>query len=59
MKTKLAWRTYFGHVIVAADRNSSGIRWLAQGYDGLKLRADTLEGIKELIRLDRKAHGHG
>lgn len=49
-------RTYFGHVIVRADRNSSGIRWIAQGYTG-KLRADTLAGMRELIRADRAAHG--
>lgn len=39
-----------GVVILPADRNSSGIRWTASLHDGVPLRADTLHGIKQLIR---------
>lgn len=41
-------RTYFGYIIFPAGRNSSGIRW--QSYCNGNLRADTLAGIKRLIR---------
>jgi hypothetical protein len=37
-------------VILPADRNSSGIRWTARLDDGTRLRADTLQGIREMIR---------
>lgn len=42
-------KTYFGVNIYPADMNSSGIRWVAT-YEGEKLRADTLSGIKSLIK---------
>jgi len=41
--------TYFGVNIHPADLNSSGIRWVAT-VNEQKLRADTLDGMKELIR---------
>lgn len=41
--------TYYGVNIWPSDRNSSGIRWTAT-IDGVRLRADTLAGMKELIR---------
>lgn len=42
-------RLYRGILITRAARNSSGIRWHAFGPDG-QLRADTLAGMRELIR---------
>lgn len=42
-------KTYFGVNIYPAAMNSSGIRWMAT-YNGEKLRADTLAGIKSLIK---------
>lgn len=42
-------RTYRGINISAAGSNSSGIRWHAFGPGG-QLRADTLAGMRELIR---------
>lgn len=43
-------RIYRGVWIWPADRNSSGIRWTANAGIGITLKADTLAGIKELIR---------
>lgn len=43
-------RIYRDVVILPADRNSSGIRWTANVGIGITLRADTLQGIRELIR---------
>lgn len=37
-------------VILPADRNSSGIRWTASLHNGTPLRADTLQGMREMIR---------
>lgn len=45
MKTHI----YRGIVITPASRNGSGIRWHAFGPAG-QLRADTLHGMRELIR---------
>lgn len=42
-------REYRGVMIHPAGLNSSGIRWTAR-YDGRALRADTLAGMRELIR---------
>lgn len=42
-------RTYRGVDIFPADRNASGIRWNAR-VAGEYLRADTLQGIKRLIK---------
>ena len=42
-------RTYRGVNIYPAGPNTSGIRWYAHGSAGF-LRADTLAGIKQLIR---------
>lgn len=42
--------TYYGINIWHADRNSSGIRYEAMTRHG-KMRADTLRGIRELIRI--------
>ena len=44
-------RTYYGHIIHPAtgDMRINGFRWWAI-VDGLTCRADTLAGIKELIR---------
>ena len=46
-------RTYYGITIEPAGCNSSGIRWTALTEHGY-LRADTLNGIKELIRREVK-----
>jgi hypothetical protein len=43
-------KEYKGILILPADRNSSGIRWTARLANGDLLRADTLQGIKELIK---------
>jgi hypothetical protein len=45
-------RQYMGVTIDRAGRNSSGIRWTALGTDGY-LRADTLAGIKQLIKKNK------
>lgn len=42
-------RTYFGVIIHPAAPNSSGMRWWAFANQRM-VRADTLEGIKALIR---------
>ena len=42
-------RQYKGITIERASMNSSGIRWTASTGNGLVLKADTLEGIKQLI----------
>lgn len=42
-------RTYYGAVIHRAGPNTSGIRWHAYA-NGRSLRADTLAGIRQLIR---------
>lgn len=42
-------RTYRGVHIHPAERNGSGIRWWAL-VEGQQLRADTLSGMRELIR---------
>lgn len=42
-------RTYYGVTIWPHDPNSMGLRWTAT-IDGTRLRADTLDGIRELIR---------
>lgn len=42
-------RTYYGVLIHPAGRNSTGIRWWSI-VNGRTLRADTLGGIRELIR---------
>lgn len=44
-------RWYYGILIHPAAMNSSGIRWWAFGRRN-RLRADTLNGIKQLIRMD-------
>jgi hypothetical protein len=41
-------RYYFGHHIFRTGRNNMGLRW--EAYVNRVLRADTLDGIKELIR---------
>lgn len=43
-------RTYRGITIWPASRNASGIRWTANMGVGLTLKADTLAGMRELIR---------
>ena len=43
-------RTYYGFTIEPAGVNSSGIRWIAYCGYGRTLKADTLAGIKRLIR---------
>ncbi|USN15585.1 hypothetical protein KIKIMORA_04670 [Brevundimonas phage vB_BpoS-Kikimora] len=43
-------KQYRGVFIHPADLNASGIRWTATAPDGQRLRADTLDGIKRLIR---------
>lgn len=45
--------TYYGVMIHRETSwNSAGLRWWAFGTNG-RLRADTLAGIRELIRHDR------
>lgn len=41
-------RTYYGVSISRTGRNSMGLRW--EAHVNRLLRADTLDGIKELIR---------
>tara|TARA_R110000868_G_scaffold188768_3_gene431546 strand:+ start:9030 stop:9182 length:153 start_codon:yes stop_codon:yes gene_type:complete len=43
-------RRYMGVNIYRASLNSSGIRWYASTGSGWVLKADTLDGIKALIR---------
>jgi len=43
-------RIYRNVVILPAYRNSSGIRWIARLNNGDRLRADTLQGIRQMIR---------
>lgn len=43
-------RTYRGIIISRAGLNGSGIRWIALSPAGGFLRADTLEGMRGLIR---------
>lgn len=43
-------RRYMGVNIYRAGLNSSGIRWNASTGSGLVLKADTLDGIKTLIK---------
>ncbi len=40
---------YMGYIISRAGINSSGVRWCALG-DGIVFKADTLAGIKRLIK---------
>jgi hypothetical protein len=47
-----AIRQYMGTNIYRAGMNGSGIRWYAHG-DGGFLRADTLTGIKQLIKKNK------
>ncbi len=42
-------RQYYGCAIMPADYNSSGIRYTCLCFD-VRLRADTLDGMKRLIR---------
>jgi len=46
-------KTYKGYDIFKHDPNSSGLRWYTYGKE-MKLRADTLQGIKQLINQDIK-----
>ncbi len=43
-------RIYRNVVILPADKNASGIRWTARLHNGDRLRADTLQGIRQMIR---------
>lgn len=43
-------RRYMGVNIYRASLNSSGIRWNASTGSGLVLKADTLDGIRKLIK---------
>lgn len=47
-------REYMGVSILSAGPNSSGIRWNANMGIGITLKADTLQGIKELIRYHKQ-----
>lgn len=47
--------TYKGVDIYSMNRNSSGLRYYAYALRGGKLRADTLAGIKQLIKEDLKS----
>ncbi len=48
-RSRLSTRQYKGVNIHPAGRNASGIRWNALTDQGI-LRADTLAGLKQLIR---------
>lgn len=45
-------REYMGVCIYPCEINASGMRWYALGKDGY-LKADTLAGIKQLIKQDK------
>ncbi len=47
MKTKV-WE-YKGVMILPANFNGSGIRWTANAHVGYTLKADTKQGMRELI----------
>lgn len=49
MSRKEHW-DYMGYRIERAPTNSSGIRYLTSSEDVGYLRADTLEGVKQLIK---------
>jgi hypothetical protein len=46
---------YRNVLILPAGRNSSGIRWTARLHDGTRLRSDTLQGMRKLIRARQRA----
>jgi hypothetical protein len=48
MSERKPW-TYKGIDVWPADRNSSGIRWYARVPNAPTLRADTKDGMRELI----------
>lgn len=48
--------TYMNITIFPAAYNASGIRWNAIGKNGI-LKADTLAGIKQLIKADQLKDG--
>jgi hypothetical protein len=39
--------------VYPADRNSSGIRWYAHGYNGYFLRTDTKKSMRQQITEDQ------
>lgn len=43
-------RTYYGQLIDRCGPNSSGMRWCCILDSGRLLKADTLDGLKGLIR---------
>lgn len=45
---------YKGVVVFPAGLNSSGIRWSANAHVGMTLRADTKQGMRELITEAKK-----
>lgn len=49
--------TYRGVDVYPADRNSSGIRWYARMGIGYTLRADTMQGMRQLINKHVVKHG--
>ena len=51
MKQAKCIHEYMGCTIYNCDINSSGMRWSAIGKNGM-LKADTLRGIKKLIKED-------
>jgi hypothetical protein len=52
-KERKPWR-YKGMDVFPADRNSSGIRWYARPGNGKVLRADTKDGMRQLITEAKK-----
>ena len=52
MKKSANYHVYMGVIIERCGINSSGMRWYALGNNGY-LKADTLSGIKELIKNER------
>jgi hypothetical protein len=50
-------RWYYGELIDRCNPNPSGMRWICLLDTGGFLRADTLDGLKGLIRHDRIRRG--
>jgi hypothetical protein len=50
MKAEQKSWTYFGVMVLPADRNGCGIRWTARIGVGYRLKADSKELMRQLIR---------
>lgn len=54
MKTVKTYWEYMGYLITRAPINSSGIKYLANSANVGYLRADTLAGVKAIIKNESK-----